>query len=316
MKWTLLFCIAAGAALAEVPFADLAKLFENGAGPAPALSVSPDAPQPKVKVYDFSFASPVAGRVPGTLVTPARKGKFPVILFGHWMMAGSPMRHRGEFLEEAVILAKAGSVCLLLDAPLVRPGVVEDADPMNGQGVTAAIQMAREWRRALDLLLARTDTDSRRVAYVGHSFNAGVGAQLAAVEKRIQSFVLMANTYSLRDYIYDDENPTMVTMRKSKGEAWIGEYFDKFPTAEVSGFAARSAPAAIFLQNGRLDKPLSEHIVRKTFTYFKEPKRLEFYDAGHELDAKARTDRVAWLQEQLRLGPVDQRALDAIPKLR
>ena len=46
--------------------------------------------------------------------------------------------------------------------------------------------MAREWRRAIDLMLARKDVDATRVAYVGHSFSAGVGAKLAGVEKRIR----------------------------------------------------------------------------------------------------------------------------------
>ncbi len=303
---------------AQTSFTELAKLFENR--PAADTEVKMQAAETTrrgVRIFDYSFASPVAGSVPGTLVLPAKaNGKLPVILFGHWMMEGSPLRNRGEFLEEAVVLSRAGAMCLLLDTPLVRPGVILQPDPMEGQEALAAIQMTREWRRALELLLARPDADVSRVAYVGHSFSAGVGARLAAVEKRIHSFVLMANVYSLRDLVFDDHNPEMAAYRKSKGDAWLNAYFEKFPTEDGAVFAQRSAPAAILVQNGRLDKPMPEHVVKKTFAYLQEPKRLEFYDAGHELNAKARHDRVAWLQKRLKLKAVDHKALEAIPLLR
>ena len=175
--------------------------------------------------------------------------------------------------------------------------------------------MAREWRRALDLLLARQDADPKRVAYVGHSFNAGVGAKLAGVEKRIHSFVLMANIYSLRDLLYDEQDPQMVAWRKKEGEERIQSYFEKFPWDDSATFVRHSAPGAVFLLNGRFDKPLPERIVRKSFEYFQEPERLEFYDAGHELNAVARIDRARWLRERLKLKNIDLKALDSIPAL-
>ena len=36
-----------------------------------------------------------------------------------------------------------------------------------------------DMRRGVDLLLARRDVDPRRIAYVGHSYNANVGALLS-----------------------------------------------------------------------------------------------------------------------------------------
>lgn len=213
------------------------------------------------------------------------------------------------------MLARAGAICLLLDSPLIRPGITEDPKLMHGQEATATIQMAREWRRALDLLLARSDADAKRVAYVGHSFNAGVGAKLAGVERRIQSFVLMANTYSLRDYVYDDQNQDMVDFRKKVGESRIQAYFKKFHWDDSAQFARRSAPSAVFLQNGRLDRSIRESVVSKSFDCFQQPKRLEFYDAGHELNSTARTDRAKWLQQRLQLKRIDFRALDSIPQL-
>ena len=268
-----------------------------------------------VQIFDFSFDSPIHGRVPGTLVLPPGKGPFPVILYGHWMMEGSQLRNRREFLEEAVVMARTGAMSVLLDSPLVRPDPPTEKDP-DLAGPQAQMQMVKEWRRALDIILARPDVDPARVAYVGHSFNAGVGAKLAGVEKRIGSLVLMANQYSLREYLYDEQNASMVAQRKKEGDAAVEAYLQKSPWHDSRPFAERSAPAAVFLQYGRNDKPLPESAAKLSFARFAEPKRMEFYDSGHELNAAARLDRALWLQKRLKLSKTpDAAALNAIAPL-
>ena len=77
-----------------------------------------------------------------------------------------------------------------------------------------------------------------------------------------------------------------------------------------------SAPAAVFLQNGRFNEGLPERIVRKGFEYFQQPKRIEFYDAGHALNSAARADRAEWLQGRLKLKVLDLQALGSIEQLR
>ena len=285
---TAFSCAACTASSQQPTFDQLAALFQNQAVPSLRAEVRQIPARSGARFFDLSFASPVNGRVPGVLITPDRSGRFPVLLFGHWMMEGSPLRNRNEFLEEAVVLARAGAICLLLDTPLVREGVKRDPDVMHGQEPLAAVQMTREWRRALDILLARSDVDPSRVAYVGHSFSAEVGAKLTAVEKRIQSFVLMANTYSLRDFVYDELNDAMLAWRKQFGEERVREYLQRFAFQDSLPFITHSAPAAVFVQNGRADAEIPERIVRASVARFQEPKRLQFYDAGHELNAAAR----------------------------
>ncbi|MCY0725654.1 hypothetical protein OVW19_28355, partial [Klebsiella pneumoniae] len=70
-----------------------------------------------VTIIDLTYASPRGGRVPAYMVLPQGRGPFPAILFGHWMMPGSPLKNRREFLEEAIVMARAGAVSLLIDAP-------------------------------------------------------------------------------------------------------------------------------------------------------------------------------------------------------
>jgi hypothetical protein len=92
------------------------------------------------------------------------------------------------------LLARAGSIGILIDAPLVRPGAVEDKDPLSAQDSAVTEQQAVDFRRALDLPLARGDVDPKRIAYVDHSFDAKVGDILDGVDNRISTFVLMAGS--------------------------------------------------------------------------------------------------------------------------
>ena len=302
-RWFVCFLAAGTVAPGQGPaFQELAALFEYDRDNPGAVESKVAERRGSVTIADYSFASPVKGRVPGLLVTGETVAPRPLILFGHWMMQGSPLRNKGEFLEEAVLMAGAGAVCLLLDGPLVRPGVGTDPEPMNGQGPHAQLQMAKEWRKALDLMLDRGDVDATRVACVGHSFNAGVGAMLTGVEKRIGFFVLMANQYSLREHAFDPRNPLAIEERKKRGDEWIEAYLAKFPWADTVHFVKRSSPAAVFLQFGSKDKPIPFHIAELGFSRFGEPKRMEIYDAGHELNAEARVERVRWLAERLGLG--------------
>lgn len=316
MKLTLtILLFAAGALAQEIPLAKLQALLDYKESPAPEPIYRLVESDPDIIVADYSFTGPAGDRVEGTLLAPRSDGKTPLILFGHWMMTGSPLRNRREFVEEAKLLARAGATCLLLDTPLIRPGVVMDPEPMNGQGPLAQVQAAKEWRIAIDLMIAGENVAPNRIAYVGHSFSAGVGAMLAGVEKRIGSFVLMANQYSLREYLFDDENPIAAAQRKEVGDVQLEAYLSKFPWNDTVHFVRHSSPSAAFLQFGEKDEPLPPHIARLGFSKFGEPKRMKLYDAGHELNADARVDRVAWLVERLGLEDVSEGALRAIPPL-
>ncbi len=271
-----------------------------------------------VTVIDLTYASPRGGRVPAYLVVPAGRGPFAAILFGHWMMEGSPLRTRREFLEEAVVLAHSGAVSLLIDAPYVRPGFERENDELRSAAQSSEVsrQQVIDFRRGADLLTARPDVDPKRIAYVGHSFDAHVGGILSGVEKRIGSFVLMAGGFADQEYVFDPENAEMLKLRQRLGDDQIREYFRKYAWDDPIHFVGRSAPAAVFLQFGRQDKPISEKMARRSYELFAEPKRIAFYDAGHALDAEARRDRVEWLVKRLSLKAIDRASLARIPQLK
>ncbi len=274
--------------------------------------------RPGATIIDLTYASPRGGRVPSYLVVPAGKGPFAAILFGHWMMDGSPMRNRREFLDEAVLLAPTGVISLLIDAPLVRPGFTEEKDELKSaaQSAEAARQQVIDFRRGLDLLAARPDVDPKRFAYVGHSFDAHVGAILSAVEKRIGSFVLMAGGFADEEYVFDNENEEMRKLRERIGDEKIRSHFRNYAWDDPVNFIGHSGPSAVFLQFGRADKPIPPKLAMHYYALFGDPKRVGFYDAGHALNAKARADRIEWLRRRLSLDSVDHEAMARIPELK
>src|ERR1700733_13890113 len=110
-----------------------------------------------VSIHDVTYVSPKGGVVPAYLVVPKGKGKFAAVLWGHWMMPHSPSANRKEFLEEAIALAPAGVVSLLIDAPYVRPGFKADQVALGPQGPDIVLQQVIDLRRGLDFILSRPD---------------------------------------------------------------------------------------------------------------------------------------------------------------
>jgi pimeloyl-ACP methyl ester carboxylesterase len=269
-------------------------------------------------IIDLSYASPLGGRVPAYLVAPEGKKPVAAILFGHWMMPGSPLMNRREFLEEAVVMARSGAVSLLIDTPLVRPGFVEEKDEMRAavQSAEASRQQVIDLRRGIDLLTSRYRIGKNAIAYVGHSFDAHVGGILSGVEKRINFFVLMAGVFADEEYVFDPDNAEMVKLRARVGDEALREYFRKYAWDDPINFIGHSAPTAVLLQYGRQDKPITEKMAERYFGLFKGTTTMKYYDAGHALDAKARLDRAEWLREKLSLKPVDKAALASIPELK
>lgn len=74
---------------------------------------------PAVTVRHLTYAQ-IDGTTNGaTLVTPptTMRGPHPAVLYVHWYEPPRPTSNRTEFLAEAVDLAAAGTVSLLVDTP-------------------------------------------------------------------------------------------------------------------------------------------------------------------------------------------------------
>jgi dienelactone hydrolase len=266
----------------------------------------------RADVYDITYDSLKGGVVPAYLVVPKSRGPFAAVIWGHWYWANSSMGNRKEFLEEAVVLAQAGVVSLLTDGPLARPGHQAINDPFDERNFTEFFQQVMDMRRGVDVLLARKDVDRTRIAYVGHSYNAGVGALLSGVDRRFKAFVLMAG--SMSDEV-GRQTKEFQEFRQKVGAEKVDAKVAKYSYLDQGKYVSHAAPAVVFLQYASQESFLNAKRARLHAAVVSEPKQFKLYDAPHALNAEARRDRIAFLTEQLKLKPLPAVAINGIPNL-
>lgn len=265
-----------------------------------------------VSIQDISYASPRGGRVPAYLVVPPGKGPFAAVIWGHWYWGNSEFRNRREFLEEAVVLAKAGVISLLFDGPVARPAFYDDPTPLNEKQIDDRMQSILDVRRGADLLLARPDVDPARLAYVGHSYNASTGGYVAGIDKRFTAFVLMAG--SLSDKV-DLDSKEYRDYRLVVGRAKWDAFVAKFAWLDPGNYLPHAAPAAVLMQYATKEDFLTVERARRYAALVSEPKQFKVYEAAHALNAAARRDRLDFLRDRLRLDTIDWAAVAKVPEL-
>jgi cephalosporin-C deacetylase-like acetyl esterase len=174
------------------------------------------------RIHDINYASPKFGRVTAYLVEPSVKGEYAGMVFGHWGYG-----NRTEFLPEAILYARAGVVSLLIDYPWVRPAPWRRNEPGEKPEAVRDNYAATviDLRRGIDLLQARSDVDSNRIAYVGHSTGAQWGAILSAIDKRVKAAVLMGGIPTEATIALESDDPEFVDFRKNTPKEQIDKYF-------------------------------------------------------------------------------------------
>jgi dienelactone hydrolase len=265
-----------------------------------------------VSIHDITYISPKGGVVPAYLVVPKGKGPFAAVIWGHWYWGNSPMRNRKQFLDEAVALAPAGVVSLLIDGPINRPGYVSSNEPFDERQVDYLVQQVIDMRRGVDLLLGRKAVDAKCVAYVGHSASGVIGAVLSGVDKRFKAFVLMAATMS--DEV-TRKIPEYQAYRREVGVEKFEAFEKKYYWTDHGKYVSHAAPAVVFLQYAKQENFLTPERALQYAAVVSEPKRFKLYDAPHALNAEATRDRIAFLTEQLKLKPLSAAAIASIPEL-
>lgn len=263
-------------------------------------------------IYDITYDSPKGGVVPAYLVVPKGRGPFAAVIWGHWCWQNSSMRNRKQFLDEAVALAPSGVVSLLTDHPMSRPGYESPKDPLDERNATVFLQQILDMRRGVDLLTTRRDVDLNRIGYVGHSCNAAVGALLSGLDRRFKTFVLMAGTTS--DEV-THQTKEFQDFRKRAGPERVDAFVAKYDYLDQGKFVAHAAPATILLQFATQETFITPERARLYAAVVSEPKIFKLYEAPHALNAEARRDRIHFLIEQLKLKPLSEAVIAAIPDL-
>jgi hypothetical protein len=226
--------------------------------------------------------------------------------------AGIREENRTEFLDEAIVLAHSGVISLLPDHVIIHPGFVQDNTPLNDQQIAVEVQQNVNLRRGADLLLARSDVDRERLAYVGHSCDASAGGFLSGIDKRFKAIVIMAGDLSFE---IDKKTKSLQEYRQKVGPEKFDAFAAKYSWMDGGKYVSHAAPAAMFLQYASDEPFLNGDMAKQYFKIVSEPKRLKVYEAPHALNAEATRDRIAFLAEQLSFTPPDAKAINAIPLL-
>jgi len=247
--------------------------------------------QDGVTIRDVNYVgySPQHGRIKAYLIEPGGKGSFAGVLFFHWY--GNPNGNRDQFLDEAISLAKQGTVSLLIQGyfPWTVPPVAANTDRQR------VIDETIEVRRALDLLLSRPQVDRQRIGYVGHDYGAMYGAITAGVDKRVKAYVLIAGIGSFSNWSLDYWLKAIPAADK---EAYRAALKSIDPMTQI----AFASPATLLFQFANSDEHIAKALAIAFFDAASRPKQVRWYDGKHELNVEAaRDDRREWLTRQLSL---------------
>jgi cephalosporin-C deacetylase-like acetyl esterase len=292
---------AQGSVAEELAFAERARAFDYDATAALDVQERSLETVDGVTVHDFTYASPKGGRVPAYLLVAPGPGRRARRLFNH-----RGHGTRSELLGEGVAAARAGAVCLMIDAPYHRDEFQGPTGMGNPDGERALfVQLVIDLRRGLDLLVARPDVDAGRLGYVGHSLGATWGGALVGVDHRLRAAVLMGGLPSLTDPTHSYTDEFWAIFREQYGEEKIRAYQAVIGPIDPEHFVSHAAPTRLLFQFARRDRFISDAAAKAYAAAASAPKEVRWYFTGHELNDQASLrDRAQWLSLQLRTRPI------------
>jgi uncharacterized protein len=258
-------------------------------------TVSIEAPDSGLLLERMSFRSPGGDRVTGVIARPAAPGTYAGIVLMHGLPgeAESALRHAG------LGIAAAGAVVISIDAPWSRRGDLPDLTPRDSAD---QVQLMQDLQRAVDVLEARADVDPTRIGYVGGSYGGAMGVLFTSIERRLKAAVLFVPDGGLVSHFTDSlgnplsllANATPAARRRWLAAMWPIEPIRFLPDAPMT---------QLLIQNGVSDALVTTEDAYALHLAIKGPKVIQWYPAGHGLNAKAQADRLAFLTEHLRLSP-------------
>jgi len=256
--------------------------------PAPSFTIKSSTLADGVTVSDITFDG--GSPTDAYFVSPAtaERGSAAGIVWFHWYETSSPKSNRTEFLDEAKALAVQGVVSVLVDGKFPWHEAPQSADH-DVAAVNAELLMLAAAR---DLLAAQPAVDPSRIALVGHDFGAMYSAVLFGQDPSIAGVVAMTPTARWADWflrywpISGDPDVYKSAMA---------------PIDPVTALAHAAGRPALF-QFGNQDRFVPTTTAAEIVTAAGSGAERKDYDAGHELNDAAASERDAWLADVLDLG--------------
>jgi dienelactone hydrolase len=245
-----------------------------------------------VEVSAISFDSPGGGSATGLLFDPVTRSSLrPGIVLMH----GMPGNAR-QTTNQALMLAELGAVVIAIDAPFARRG----GQPVRFTDADRDEQIAliKDLQRAVDVLRARPNVDDDRIAYIGISYGAAMGALFVGIEKRLKAAALVVGDGGLVSHFTGPEDAGFMA---SLPCATRLDWFKAMKSIEPVRFIPHSSPTQLLLQNGKLDNLVPVADAELLHAAAPQPRTIRWYDAGHGLNQQALAERHEWLNAQIGL---------------
>lgn len=199
-------------------------------------------------------------RAPAVYVAPeAAAGPLPAALVQH----GAGTSKYARFVTACVdILCHAGFACLALDA--IGHGEREDAVAQDDETAWQRLRGAPDFvpgnvidfRRGLDYLAARPEVDGERLAFIGSSMGAMLGAILCAVDTRPRAVVLRCGG---------------ARVESATGTGALDHL----------SYIGRIAPRPLLMLNNTEDEVFGREAVLRLYDATGQPKELRWFPGGH-----------------------------------
>ncbi|HTQ56879.1 MAG TPA: prolyl oligopeptidase family serine peptidase [Bryobacteraceae bacterium] len=245
------------------------------------------------RLSSVRYDLPKTGHVPGYLVAPDGGGRKPAIV---WMHSGGAI----QFLGDAVLMAKLGAVSILIgqaeDTPSGTPEQARD------QLILDVVSL----RRAADILGARSDVDPARLALVGHSYGAMMGAVAIAVDNRFHAAVFECGLLGMSIHIATSPGSWAAGVRKQLGSG-LPHFLEVISVADAKNYIGQAPTIPKLFQSAWYDPGVPHKDAENFYLAATGPKELKWYDTGHDVDdIAALADRARFLAENLHLMKVDK----------
>ena len=265
---------------------DPARVFSYDRTRPLALEQAPYDSSATARQFLVSYASPGGGRVTGVLAVPSASGRHAGVVLLH----GLPGNARGAMATQGLDLAARGAVVLAIDAPWARRNRLID---FTSRDSVEQVQLMQDLQRAVDVLLARSDVDPARLAYVGGSYGGAMGALFAGIEPRLKAFVLFVPDGGLVAHFTNPDgspNGPLAGLPPADRARWLAAMRPIEPIAFIG-----RARGALLMQNGRQDQLVTVEDAEALHAAAPAGRTVRWYDGDHGLTPAAKAERWAWL---------------------
>jgi dienelactone hydrolase len=280
--------VSSDPAVMENKYADAFQLFDYDAS-APLGLVRGEVVQTGgITREDISYASPLGGQAAAYLLYPSTDGPLPGLILMH----GSG-GNRSDMLMEGNQYARLGVLVLLAEAPSARRAgewinfTERDRDEQ--------IQLIVDLRRAVDVLI-EVGADAERIGFLGYSYGAAMGGQLAGLESRIRGFVLDVGDGGLVSHFTGPGDPPVPPDVTT--DAW-GAWLEAMEPIEPIYFIGHAAPGSLLMQSGRQDELIPVSDAERWHEVAGPSQEVIWYESSHALPVQAWCDGADWLREFL-----------------